>query len=87
MSFNCLRCLKSFKTKWHIKRHNDRKIPCKVVDFKDGKPKVNIAGLTKNKEKNSINECKKIYICMYCNKEYNYKQSKQCIKKIFFYRK
>jgi len=31
MSFNCLRCLKTFKTKWHLKRHNERKIPCKRI--------------------------------------------------------
>ena len=39
MVFTCFRCLKDFKTKWNLKRHFERKNPCKQAEQKNCLPK------------------------------------------------
>lgn len=90
MSFNCVRCLKTFKTNWHLDRHSNRKSSCVSVTNRNGGKKNEISGsksgksskkyvksstIQNNTPNMAINPIN-LFICMYCNKSYNNKYSK-----------
>ena len=72
MDFYCSICKHDFKTRWRLKRHKERKKPCKVVEFENN-PKT-IPKQSQNNPKiipkQSQNNPKKNHICKYCNKTY-----------------
>ena len=75
MSFECDKCLKSFSTKWNLKRHKTRKNPCVPIDNNNVENSIENNNISSEVEPNEVKSIN-LYICKYCYKSYNNKYSK-----------
>ena len=79
-SNQCPICLKEFKFPYLLKRHNERKNPCKSVEKEnDTKMIPNDTKMIPNDTKmipdDTSKNLQKIFICKYCNTTFNSKRS------------
>ena len=75
---NCIICLTSFQSSWHLNRHKSRKIPCKqtnVQTIPKTIPKIipnnpKQSQIIPNNPKSNNSVCKSNFKCKYCKKLY-----------------
>ena len=82
--YKCYKCIKTFRSNQHLKRHLGRKYPCKVIITNTSNPGViqsnpkviqsNPKVIQSNPEVIQGTICDKIFNCEYCNKEFKHKQ-------------
>jgi len=75
MSFECDKCLKSFSTKWNLKRHKTRNNPCVPINNNDVEGSIENNNISSEVEPNEVKSIT-LFICKYCYKSYNNKYSK-----------
>ena len=90
MNSVCEHCNKSFKSKWHLRRHLNRKVPCyeirppKSVSLRKSnvslasvkcKSSVSLTSSFRGTESDTLDN-QENHVCEYCNKSYNHRQSK-----------
>ncbi len=90
MNTVCEHCNKEFKSKWHLRRHLNRKVPCyesrppKSVSLCKSnvslasvkcKSSVSLMSSFRGTESDTLNN-QENHVCEYCNKSYNHRQSK-----------
>ena len=90
MNTVCEHCNKDFKSKWHLRRHLNRKVPCyesrppKSVSLRQSnvslasvkcKSSVSLMSSFRGTESDTLNN-QENYVCEYCEKSYNHRQSK-----------
>jgi hypothetical protein len=90
MNSVCEDCNKAFKSKWHLRRHLNRKVPCyktrpqKSVSLRNHcvtdssslcNPNVIIASSFRGTGSDTLNH-QENYVCEYCERSYNHRQNR-----------